>query len=94
MARRPIPPGLRRDSARLRRSEQDKALHMLDVPLGSTIRLHIPDGKVADHEDELSEVLEDLIEPGDLIVAPWVHDWHPTTRRADERRRLPPARGR
>jgi LmbE family N-acetylglucosaminyl deacetylase len=66
-------PGL----GRLRRSEQDKALHMLDVPLGSTIRLHIPDGKVADHEDELSDVLADLIEPNDLVVAPWVHDWHP-----------------
>ena len=57
--------------------EQDKALHMLDVPAGSTIRLHLPDGRVADHERELTDMLADLIEPDDLIVAPWVHDWHP-----------------
>ena len=66
-------PGL----GRVRRSEQERALHMLDVPQGSTIRLHMPDGRVADREKELTEVLEELIEPGDLIVAPWVHDWHP-----------------
>jgi len=66
-------PGL----GRTRRCEQDKALHMLDVPHGSTIRLHLPDGSVADHERELTDTLSDLIEPDDLIVAPWVHDWHP-----------------
>jgi LmbE family N-acetylglucosaminyl deacetylase len=66
-------PGL----GRVRQSEQDKALHILDVPGGSTVRLHLPDGKVADHEDELTEVLAELIQPGDLIVAPWAHDWHP-----------------
>jgi LmbE family N-acetylglucosaminyl deacetylase len=66
-------PGL----GRVRRGEQDKALHMLDVPCGSTIRLNLPDGKVADHENELRDVLVDLLEPGDIIVAPWVHDWHP-----------------
>ncbi len=66
-------PGL----GRVRRSEQDKALHMLDVPHGSTIRLELPDGRVADHERELANALADLIEPGDLVVAPWVHDWHP-----------------
>ncbi|HEX3090134.1 MAG TPA: PIG-L family deacetylase, partial [Ilumatobacteraceae bacterium] len=66
-------PGL----ARVRRGEQDKALHMLDVPHGSTIRLEIPDGKVADHEQELGRLLADIIDPGDIVVAPWVHDWHP-----------------
>jgi LmbE family N-acetylglucosaminyl deacetylase len=66
-------PGL----GRVRRSEQDKALHMLDVPHGSTIRLHLPDGRVAAHEHELTALLADLIDHGDLVVAPWVHDWHP-----------------
>lgn len=66
-------PGL----ARQRRSEQDKALHILDVPGGSTIRLRLPDGEVADHESELGRILADVINPGDLIVAPWEHDWHP-----------------
>lgn len=61
----------------LRRREQARALHMLDVPGGSTIRLHIPDGGVADHECDLRTALAELIEPDDLIVAPWVHDWHP-----------------
>ena len=63
--------------ARLRQSEQDKALHMLDVPGGSTMRLHLPDGRVADCERELTDVLAGMADEGDLIVAPWVHDWHP-----------------
>ena len=62
---------------RVRRCEQDKALHMLDVPAGSTVRLHMPDGRVSDHEHELARILDELIVPGDLIVAPWAHDWHP-----------------
>ncbi len=66
-------PGL----ARVRQEEQTRALHMLDVPAGSTIRLRLPDGKVADHEQRLTETLVALIEPGDLVVAPWIHDWHP-----------------
>lgn len=66
-------PGL----GRVRQAEQDKALRMLDVPGGCIVRLHLPDGKVADHEDELTDALMDLIAPGDLIVAPWEHDWHP-----------------
>jgi LmbE family N-acetylglucosaminyl deacetylase len=66
-------PGL----AKVRQNEQDKALHMLDVPGGSTIRLHLPDGKVVEHESELTEILVGLADEGDLIVAPWVHDWHP-----------------
>ena len=66
-------PGL----GRLRCTEQDKALHMLDVPGGSTVRLRLPDGKVSNHERELGRVLADLIDPGDMIVAPWEFDWHP-----------------
>lgn len=66
-------PGL----GRVRQGEQTRALHMLDVPVGSTIRLHLPDGKVADHEHDLTEMLVAVTEPGDLIVAPWIHDWHP-----------------
>lgn len=66
-------PGL----AKVRQSEQDKALHMLDVPGGCTVRLHLPDGKVADYESELTDILVGLADEGDLIVAPWVHDWHP-----------------
>lgn len=66
-------PGL----GRLRRTEQDKALHMLDVPGGSTVRLHLPDGKVAADERELGRTLADLVNPGDVVVAPWEHDWHP-----------------
>jgi LmbE family N-acetylglucosaminyl deacetylase len=66
-------PGL----GRVRQGEQDRALHTLDVPSGSTIRLHLPDGKVADHERELTDALASVIHVGDLVVAPWVHDWHP-----------------
>lgn len=66
-------PGL----ARVRRNEQARALHMLDVPAGSIVRLHLPDGNVAGHESELADVLIELSRSDDLIVAPWIHDWHP-----------------
>jgi LmbE family N-acetylglucosaminyl deacetylase len=66
-------PGL----AAARRDEQATALSLLGVPASSTVRLGLPDSSVAAHEDELAEHLDRLVEPGDVVVAPWRHDWHP-----------------
>ncbi len=66
-------PGL----AATRRDEQFAALGILGVPVAQTVRLGLPDSAVAAHESELVEKLSALVEPGDIVVAPWVHDWHP-----------------
>lgn len=66
-------PGL----AATRREEQRAALSILGVSVAATLRLGLPDGAVLTHRDQLVTSLEELIEPGDVIVAPWAHDWHP-----------------
>ena len=66
-------PGL----AAARRDEQATALSLLGVPAASTVRLGLPDSSVAAHQDDLAAHLDRLVEPGDVIVAPWRHDWHP-----------------
>ncbi len=63
--------------AATRRDEQFAALGILGVPVAHTVRLGLPDSAVAEHESELVEELSALVEPGDIVVAPWVHDWHP-----------------
>lgn len=77
------------DLARVRRDEQDAALRVLAPPRAGSgsgagpatsatlTRLGLPDGAVADHEDHLTRELTDLLEPGDLLVAPARFDWHP-----------------
>jgi LmbE family N-acetylglucosaminyl deacetylase len=65
-------PGL----AAARREEQATALSLLGVPAAATVRLGLPDSSVAAHQDDLAEHLDRLVEPGDVIVAPWRHDWH------------------
>ncbi len=47
--------------------------------LGSTpevsYRLRVPDGNV--RADDVEAALLDVLEPGDLVLAPWAHDGHP-----------------
>lgn len=62
---------------RLRRREQAEALEILGVPTASIVRLGVPDGAVAQRESAVADALAALLEPGDLLVAPWTHDWHP-----------------
>lgn len=66
-------PGL----ATTRRDEQATALSLLGVPAVATIRLGLPDSSVSCHQDDLAARLGRLVEPGDVLVAPWRHDWHP-----------------
>jgi LmbE family N-acetylglucosaminyl deacetylase len=65
------------DLAATRREEQHTALSILGVPATATLRFGLPDGAVDTHGDELVERLRTIINPGDLVVAPWIHDWHP-----------------
>lgn len=66
-------PGL----AAIRRDEQRTALKILGVPVSATVRLGLPDSALVTHGDELVDRLDAIIEPDDVVVAPWVHDWHP-----------------
>lgn len=68
-----VPPSTLAD---LRRHEQQAALVELGAPTLTVRRLEIPDGGVSDHEHQLTTVLEELLEPDDLLVTPWVWDHH------------------
>jgi LmbE family N-acetylglucosaminyl deacetylase len=63
--------------AEIRAHESREALRRLgwDDPVIS--RLHLPDGKVSEHLDELDVALESFLLPDDLCVAPWRRDGHP-----------------
>jgi LmbE family N-acetylglucosaminyl deacetylase len=64
--------------AALRRDEQSHALDTLGVPMGSVLRLGLPDGSVADHEPTVRTAIAAMIDDVDIgmIVAPWRHDHH------------------
>jgi LmbE family N-acetylglucosaminyl deacetylase len=68
----PALPGL----AETRRKEQAEAVRCLGLR-NPIIRLGLPDSDVSRHEAELTELLRPLIHPNMLVVAPWIHDWHP-----------------
>jgi LmbE family N-acetylglucosaminyl deacetylase len=40
-------------------------------------RLHLPDGDVRGHQQELYDRLANFLLPDDLCVAPWIKDGHP-----------------
>lgn len=61
--------------ARLRRGESDRAAARLGLP--SAIRLSLPDGKVAAHEDELADRIGARLRPGAWCAAPFRSDGHP-----------------
>ncbi len=63
--------------AELRPVEQAHALARLGVPGSKIHRLHLPDGDVASHEQELIERLSPLISEGTHVIAPWTGDRHP-----------------
>jgi LmbE family N-acetylglucosaminyl deacetylase len=62
--------------AETRRREQDEAVRALGVdrPIH---RLALPDSAVAAHETELECLLAPLVKPDMLVLAPWLHDFHP-----------------
>ena len=60
-----------------RRRELASALQALGMDATHVSVLGLPDGAVAQHEGELAAHLAACIMPGDVVVAPWVHDAHP-----------------
>ena len=63
--------------AETRRAEQERALALVGVSSRDIIRLRLPDGNVALHEQELTKVLLSLLQRNSAIVAPWSLDPHP-----------------
>jgi LmbE family N-acetylglucosaminyl deacetylase len=60
-----------------RRSESADGLHRLTLPAGGVLRLGLPDGRVAQHEHRLIDVLANVLRQGDTVVVPWRLDGHP-----------------
>lgn len=59
-----------------RRREHREALAALGVAPTAVMRCGLPDGEVAAHHDALLAVLQQVVEKGDLLVAPWLGDHH------------------
>lgn len=64
------------DLRTVRLGEQRAAFAELGIHEGDVVRLGLPDGHVAKHESELVTRLCEVVQAGDLLVAPWVHDHH------------------
>jgi LmbE family N-acetylglucosaminyl deacetylase len=63
--------------ARRRTAETDAALRALGSRGTEIIRLKLPDGRLADRQDELAAALGPLVAGFDLCLAPWDRDLHP-----------------
>ncbi len=63
--------------ATIRRAEARDGLQALGAQSAAVHRLAIPDGEVAAQELQLQGELQALLQPGDLVVAPWRLDGHP-----------------
>jgi LmbE family N-acetylglucosaminyl deacetylase len=60
-----------------RRRELATAMQALGMDASHVTALGLPDGYVARHELDLAAYLAARLLPGDVVVAPWVHDAHP-----------------
>jgi len=69
-------PGVR-GLAGTRRSESAAALDRLGAAAASRVRLELPDGGLAEREDDLVRRLRCVTGPEDLVIAPWRGDGHP-----------------
>jgi LmbE family N-acetylglucosaminyl deacetylase len=65
------------DLARVRTGESREALRRLGCDEPLVTRLHLPDGDVSAHRDQLNRALAGILSPDDLCVAPWGRDGHP-----------------
>lgn len=66
-----------RGLAATRRAESAAALDRLGAPAASRVRLELPDGGLAEREDDLVRLLRCVTGPEDLVIAPWRGDAHP-----------------
>ena len=69
-------PGVRRLAA-TRRAESAAALERLDVGTAGRVRLELPDGGLAERQDDLERRLRCVTGPEDVMIAPWSGDAHP-----------------
>jgi LmbE family N-acetylglucosaminyl deacetylase len=72
------PPSQRNRLESLRRIELRRATEVLEI--GAPISLGLPDGRLADHQDELSDLLAAILDkaaPGAWCAATWRGDGHP-----------------
>lgn len=60
-----------------RQSENHEALQVLGLPADRLLRLGLPDGGIAEHEDELTNVLESLLTEDTWTFVTWREDGHP-----------------
>jgi len=60
-----------------RRAEAIAGLARLGITPDATHRLGLPDGGLADRTRELAAALGGIVEPDDLLLAPWSGDGHP-----------------
>jgi len=65
------------DLAAVRSRESYVALRRLGWVEPRITTLHLPDGKVTQRRAELDEALAEMVQTGDLLVAPWRRDGHP-----------------
>jgi len=68
-------PGMETHLRRVRPQETAAAVARLGIRPHSVHRLRHPDGKI--DELTLAEQLAELVNPGDLVLAPWSRDGHP-----------------
>lgn len=60
-----------------RRRELAAAMQALGMDATHVTSLGLPDGAVARHEPDLVAHLRTCVSPGDVVLAPWIHDAHP-----------------
>lgn len=66
-----------RGLAAVRRAESAAALERLGAGEATRVRLELPDGCLAEREDDLVRRLRSVTSPEDLLLAPWSGDAHP-----------------
>lgn len=65
------------DLGSARADESKEGLSRLGAGAPVIRRVALPDGCVSDHLDDLCKLLEVVLRPDDLCLAPWQHDGHP-----------------
>jgi LmbE family N-acetylglucosaminyl deacetylase len=63
--------------AERRHEERRRALAALGLPDAAIVRAGLPDGGVAGHRGVLADLLDDVLRPGDTLLAPVPGDGHP-----------------
>jgi LmbE family N-acetylglucosaminyl deacetylase len=77
-ASHPHSPTLSPEELAVRRyEERRRALGVLGLEDATVVRAGLPDGGVAGHRGALAEVLDEVLRPGDTVLAPVVGDGHP-----------------